>query len=79
MQSVWGRWSGKSVLSSVADAESLCIVPYHKHDANHPPTADDLVLVTSKEAQHLGKMSGERRNKKFPLQVQNQMIKKPPL
>ena len=68
---VWKRWQGKSVLSDESDYRLLCIAPYDRHDPDQPPTPDRLVLVTTREAQRLARMSN--RTEHFPHRVQNVM------
>ena len=68
---VWERWGGKSVISGETDWKLLCIVPFAKHDKEHPPALNDLVVVTSKEAQRMGKLAGNARAEKFPQSIQD--------
>lgn len=63
---VWERWERKSVISGETDWNLLCIVPYAKHDKEDPPDINDLVVVTTKEAQNMGKLKGDDRAAKFP-------------
>jgi hypothetical protein len=68
---VWERWEQKSVISGETDWSLLCIVPYAKHDKDHPPGINDLVVVTTKEAQKMGKLKGEERASKFPQSIRD--------
>lgn len=62
---VYERCNGKSVLSNESDAEHLCISFRHKDPKEPPPTSDDLVLLTTKEAQSLAHATPEKRAKVF--------------
>lgn len=67
---VWNRWEGKSVISGIANASLLCITPYKLFDSGRDITRNDLVLVTSAEAQMLAKISDQNvRIAKFPPEV----------
>lgn len=68
---VWERWQCKSVISGETNWNLLCIVPYAKHDREHPPSINDLVVVTTKEAQNMGKLKGDERAAKFPPEIQD--------
>ncbi len=71
---VYERWDKKSVLSGETDPIHLCIVPIIRLDEQ--PTREDLVLITSKEAQSLSRVSNDLRMAAFPASVQEQMQKK---
>ena len=68
---VWKRWQGKSVMSDESDYRLLCLAPYDRHDPEHPPSPDRLVLMTTREAQRLARMSN--RTEHFPHRVQQSM------
>lgn len=51
---VWERCDKKSLISGETNPDLLCISYQHKpRDKKDPPTIDDLVVITTKEAQVL--------------------------
>lgn len=64
VRTVYDRCQGKSVLSGESNAAHLCISFKHK-DLQTPPPLEDLVVITTKEAQSLAHMSPEKRAKHF--------------
>lgn len=68
------RFNFKSCISDEDNLNRLCLCPYEKLD--RPPEADEIVLVTSKEAQRISKtQSSEERKANFPLHIQHLMNK----
>lgn len=59
------RWEQRSAISGPCAMEDLRIVPYHGKDHGFPKT-EELVLVTSREAQMLSKKTGTSRTSHFP-------------
>lgn len=71
---VYERWKGKSVLSENSTVQDLCITPFD--GLAQEPNSQRLVIVTTKEAQTLGRMKATERVKAFPTWVQEAMVKK---
>lgn len=66
---VFRRFEGKSCISGESDAKLLCIFPLLK--STGPPSIDDLVLVTSREAQSISRCKNNaERLEKFPRHIQ---------
>ena len=59
---VMQRWGGKSVLSGESSAQLLCITAFRR---DRVPRLQDLVLVTSREAQRMARLSPEKLSKTF--------------
>lgn len=70
---VWQRWGGSSVISGENNPMLLCVTTYNAPNDMTMPTRDDLILLTSREAQSLGRLSNERRIAAFPPAVRAQM------
>lgn len=69
---VWHRFGGKSVVSDTADPALLCLFAYRRSAT--PPAPEELVLVTSREAQSISRAtSEEERRARFPPHIQQQM------
>lgn len=68
---VWDRWGRQSVLSGIADHMLLCVSPAIK--SSDPPTRDQLILLTSREAQSLSRTSKEERMAQLPEHVRAQI------
>jgi hypothetical protein len=64
---VYERWEQKSVLSGESNVAHLCISYYRKHAGAQPPTENELVLLSGREAQSLAKKKD--REGAFPARV----------
>lgn len=63
---VWERCEKKSVISGETNPQHLCISYKHKpSEKDEPPTIDDLVVMTTKEAQILAHCKSWDRITKF--------------
>ena len=71
VQHVLQRWSAKSVLSGETTVQLLCITPYRRDCV---PRLQDLVLVTSREAQRMARLSPEKLRQAFPAAVWEELI-----
>ena len=60
VQHVWEKCHGKSVLSGMSDPLFLCIAPMVKNK-DVPPSIEDLIVLTSHEAQSLARIDNDRR------------------
>lgn len=63
VRGVYNRWGGCSVISEEADVDKLCVSYFH-HKTATPPALDELVLLTTKEAQSVARM--KHREACFP-------------
>jgi hypothetical protein len=64
VQHVYTRCRGMSVLSEEDNVGALC-VSYTRRDGHSPPALEELVLLTTREAQSLARMPKEQRPLKF--------------
>jgi hypothetical protein len=72
VEAVFERCGKKSVISGEDRAELLCLFSFFK--GNIAPTPDQIVLITSREAQSLAReMTQEKRAQRFPREIQEQM------
>jgi hypothetical protein len=74
VEHVFERFEGKSVISGEDNPELLCVFAFFK-STNEPPTRDQLVLVTSREAQSIAReKTQEKRAQRFPQKIQDEMM-----
>lgn len=72
VQHVLKRFDSKSCISGEGNLDLLCLFPYDQLE--RPPEVDEIVLVTSREAQSISRAkSSEERRSSFPLHVQHLM------
>lgn len=73
VKEVWERCEQKSVISGETNPELLCISYKHKPaEKDDPPLLEDLVVITSKEAQSFAKLSLQDRLAKFNVPTDNE-------
>lgn len=63
------RWERKSVIDGTSSIGDLCIICYKKLGEGEVPTENDMILVTSRQAQTLAKLDADARLAKIPPEV----------
>jgi hypothetical protein len=66
---IMDRWERKSVLDGTSTAGDLCIICYKKLGEGEVPTENDMIIVTSRQAQALAKLDADVRLSKIPDEV----------
>jgi len=74
IQHVFERWGGKSVISGDKDIEHLCITCYKPFNNSREITLNDLIIVTSQEAQKLSRIkNADLYQAKIPDEIRAQI------
>jgi len=66
---VWDLCEHKCVVTGTDNVKLLCIAPVESHTHKGPPTIEQLVILTTHEAQSLSRASNEKRLERFPEEV----------
>ena len=74
VQHVWERWDKQCVVTGTTDPLFLCVSPMVRGE--EPPTVDQLVILTSHQAQSLSRASNEKRMSMLPKAVQEKLKRK---